>query len=235
MRGKNGRVGGHDQECTPRRSLHVAAETENETRDKIYDARGERMVHVLQVNDYRNSLTVVLTDGGGIPKVSRTHHCDLDTVAHGSPATRGFTVAPTLTVVLGRVPVLADHGVIIMLDETEPSRALRCTTLTSVDTSRFMVARQARPWLMTETAANHTAPDSNDGSRPQHINTPGRPSACSNRQPGSGSPERTDSIRSRNRCRRGHRRRGVRVQPSETRFREEGSAACPPWQYSTRS
>jgi hypothetical protein len=81
MGGKNGRVGRHDQECTPRKSLDVAAETENETRD---------------------------------------------------------------------------------------------TTLTSVDTSRFMVARQARLWLMTETAANQTAPNSNNRSCPEHINPPGR-------------------------------------------------------------
>jgi hypothetical protein len=121
MCGKNRRVGRHDQECTPRRSLHVAAETENETRDKIYDARGKRMVHVLQVDDYRNSPTIVLTDGGGIPKVSRTHYCDLDTVTHGRLATRGFIVVMNLTEVLGSVPVLVDHGVIIMLDETELS------------------------------------------------------------------------------------------------------------------
>jgi len=37
-----------------------------------------------------------------------------------------------------------------------------------------MVARQAKPWLMTKTAVNQTASDSNNGSRPQHINTPER-------------------------------------------------------------
>jgi len=121
MCGKNGRAARHDQECTPRRSLHVAAETENETRDKIYDARGKRMVHVLQVDDYRNSLTIVLTDGGGIPEVSRTHYCDLDTVTQGRLATRGFIVVLDLSDVLGSVPALVDRGVIIMLDETEPS------------------------------------------------------------------------------------------------------------------
>jgi hypothetical protein len=37
-----------------------------------------------------------------------------------------------------------------------------------------MVVRQARLWLMTETAANQTAQNFNNGSRPQHINTPER-------------------------------------------------------------
>ena len=58
-------------------SLDVAAETENETRDKVYDARGNRVVHVLQVDDYRNFLAKILTHGGGILKVPRTHYCDL--------------------------------------------------------------------------------------------------------------------------------------------------------------
>jgi hypothetical protein len=120
MCGKNGRAGRHDQECTSRKSLHVAGETENETGDSIYDARGKRMVHVLQVDDYRNFLAIVLTDGGGIPKASRTHYCDLDTVTHGKLATRGFIVVLNLTDVLGSIPVLVDQGVIIMLDETEP-------------------------------------------------------------------------------------------------------------------
>jgi hypothetical protein len=48
---------------------------------------------------------------------------------------------------------------------------LRRTTLTSVDASRFMVAGRARPWWMAETAANRTAPNSNNGSRPQHTST----------------------------------------------------------------
>jgi len=79
------------------------------------------MVHVLQVDDDRNSLTIVLTDGGGIPKVSRTHHCDLDTVTHSRLATGGFIVVLNLTDVLGNVPVPVDHGVIVTLDRTEPS------------------------------------------------------------------------------------------------------------------
>jgi len=108
MCGKNGRAGRHDQECTPRKSLDVAAATENETRDKIYDARGTRIVHVLQVDDYRNFLAIVLTDGGGIPKASRTHYCDSDTVTHSKLATRGFIVALNLTDVLGSIPVLVD-------------------------------------------------------------------------------------------------------------------------------
>jgi hypothetical protein len=121
MCGKNGRACRHDQECTPRKSLDVAAATENESRDKIYDARGPRIVHVLQVDDYRNFLAKVLTDGGGIPKVSRTHYCDLDTVTHGKPVTRDFIVVLNLAEVLGGIPILIDRGVIIMLDETEPS------------------------------------------------------------------------------------------------------------------
>jgi hypothetical protein len=165
MCGKNGRVGRHDQECTPRRSLHVAAEAENETRDKIYDARGKRMVHVLQVDDYRNSLTIVLTDSGGIPKVSGTHYCDLDTVTHGRLATRGFIVVLNLTDVLGSVPVLVDRGV-MMLDETEPSTG---AALHHADLRRYepIHGRRSREtMLMTETAASHAAPDSNNGSRP---------------------------------------------------------------------
>jgi hypothetical protein len=79
----DGRVGRHDQECTPRNSLEFAAETENETRDKIDHARGIRVVHFLQVDEYRNFPEIVLTDGGGIPKVSQTYYCDLGTVAHG--------------------------------------------------------------------------------------------------------------------------------------------------------
>jgi hypothetical protein len=121
MCSKNGRAGRHDQECTPRKSLDVAAATENETRDKIYDARGTRIVHVLQVDDYRNFLAKVLTDGGGIPKVSRTHYRDLDSVAHGKLVTREFIVVLNLADVLGGIPVLIYQGVIIMLDETEPS------------------------------------------------------------------------------------------------------------------
>jgi len=121
MCGKNGRAGRDDQECTPRKSLDVAAAAENETRDKIYDARGPRIVHVLQVDDYRNFLAKVLTDGGGIPKVSRTHYCDLNTVTHGKLVTRDFIVVLNLAEVLGGIPILIDRGVIIMLDETEPS------------------------------------------------------------------------------------------------------------------
>jgi hypothetical protein len=108
MCSKNGRAGRHDQECTSRNSLDVAAETENETRDKIYDARGVRIIHVLQVNDYRDFLAIVLTDGGGIPKVSRTHYCDLDVVAHVKLATRGFIVVLNLTDVLGSITLIVD-------------------------------------------------------------------------------------------------------------------------------
>jgi hypothetical protein len=120
MRGKNGRADRHDQERTPRKSLDVAAETENEARDKIYDARRIRIVHVLQVDDYRNSLAIVLADGGAIPKVSRTHYCDLDTITHGKLATRGFIVVLNLTEVIESILVPVDQGVIIMLGKTEP-------------------------------------------------------------------------------------------------------------------
>jgi hypothetical protein len=120
MCGKNGRVGRHDQECTPGNSLDVAAEAENETRDKIYDARGKRSVQVLQVNDYRNFLAKVLADGGDIPKVSRTHYCNLDTVTHAKLATWGFIFILNLTGVLEGIPVLVDKDVIIMPGKTEP-------------------------------------------------------------------------------------------------------------------
>jgi hypothetical protein len=96
MCGKNGRASRHDQECTPRKSLDVATATENETRDKIYDARGTRIVHVFQVDDHRNFLAIVIADGDGIPKISRPHYCDLNTVTHGKLATRGFIVVLNL-------------------------------------------------------------------------------------------------------------------------------------------
>ena len=82
MGGKDGRVGGHDQECAPGKFLDVTAETENETGDEIDDAGGIRVVHVLEVDDYRNVLAKVLADGGGIAKVPRTHYRDLDAVTH---------------------------------------------------------------------------------------------------------------------------------------------------------
>ena len=63
----------------------------------------------------------VLTEGDGIPKVSRTHYCDLDTVTHGDLATRGFIVVLNLAKVLGSVTVVVDQAFIIMLDVTEPS------------------------------------------------------------------------------------------------------------------
>lgn len=121
MRGKNSRVGRHDQECTPRKSLDVAAETENKTRGKIYDAIGFRIVHVFQVNNHGNFLAIVFADSDCIPKVSRTHYRDLETVTHGNVATRGVIVVLNLTDVLGGIPVLVDQGVVIVLHETEPS------------------------------------------------------------------------------------------------------------------
>jgi hypothetical protein len=164
--GEDGRAGGDDQEGTARRALHVAAEAEDETRDKVYDARGERVVYVLQVDDYRNSLAVVLADGGGIPEVSRTHYCDLDAATHGGPVTRGFIVVLNLAEVPEGIPVLVDHGVIIMLDEAEPGTGV---ALHHADLRRcepIVGARRAGLGLMTEIAANHDAADSNNGSRP---------------------------------------------------------------------
>jgi hypothetical protein len=123
MGGDDGRVGGHDQECTPRNSLKVPAETENETRDKIYDARGVYLFHVLQVDYNRDFLAVVLTHGGGVPKVTRTHDSNMDAVTHGKLAVRGFVVILNLAEALGSVPVVpvvVGRGVIIMLGETEP-------------------------------------------------------------------------------------------------------------------
>jgi len=120
MRRNDGRVGRHDQECTPGNSLDVAAETENETRDKIYDARGIGLVQVLEVDDDRDFLAIVLTDGGGIAKVPRSHYRDLDTVTHGKLATRGFIVAANLADVPVDVPFIVDEGIIVTLDETAP-------------------------------------------------------------------------------------------------------------------
>jgi hypothetical protein len=148
MGGKNGRVGRHDQECTPRNSLNVAAKTEDETRDKIYNAGGIRIIHILEIDDYRNFLTKILTDGSGISEVSRAHYCDLDGVTHGKLATRGFIVVLNLTDVLGSIPV------IIMLHETEPITgvAWHCADLRCCEPIHGH--RQARLWLMTETAVN---------------------------------------------------------------------------------
>ena len=119
MRGNDGRIGRHDQERTPRDSLEVAAETENKTRDKVYDARRIGLVHVFQVDYDRDFLTVVVTHGGGIPKVSRTHYCDVDAVIHGKIATRVLVVVLNSAEGLGDVPVVG-QGVTIMLGETEP-------------------------------------------------------------------------------------------------------------------
>ena len=71
-------------------------ETENETRDKVYDARGARIIHIFQVDDHRNFLAIIIAYGDGIPKVPRPHYCDLNTVAHGKLATRGFIVVLNL-------------------------------------------------------------------------------------------------------------------------------------------
>jgi hypothetical protein len=180
----NGPAGRHDQEYTPRNSLKVAAETDNETRDKIYHARGIRLIHVLQVDDYWDFLATVLTDGGGIPKASETHYYGFDTVTHSKLATRGFIVVLNLTDVLGRIPVLFDLSVIIILGEAEPitSIALHHTGLRRYEPIHGR--RQARLRLMTETSANQTAPNSNNGNRPQRINTPVPQSRSVTRRPG---------------------------------------------------
>jgi hypothetical protein len=104
----NGPAGRNDQEYAPGNSLEVATETDNETRDKIYHARGIRLVHVLQVDDYRNFLATVLADGGGIPKASEAHYYGFDTVTHGKLANRRFIVVLNLTDVLGSICVLID-------------------------------------------------------------------------------------------------------------------------------
>lgn len=117
----NGRIGRHDQECTPRNSLEFATEAENEARDEIDHARGIRVVHFLQVEEYRNFPAIVLANGGGIPEVSQTYYCDLGTVTHGKLATRSSIVVLDLTSVLGGIPVLVDQDAIIMLGETKPS------------------------------------------------------------------------------------------------------------------
>jgi hypothetical protein len=169
MFGKNGRAGRHYQECASRQSLHVATETENETRDKIYDARGKCMVHVFQVDDYRNFLAIVLTSGDGTLKVLRTHYCDLDAVVHGNLAARGLIVVLDLAEALGGVPVFVGSGVIIMLDETEPITGVASHY---ADLRRYGPIHGRRP--SGETAANQTARNSSNGSRLQRINTPER-------------------------------------------------------------
>jgi hypothetical protein len=120
MGGNDGRVGGHDQECPPGNLLQVAAETENETGDKVDDARGIRLLHVLQVDDDRNLLAVVIADGGGIPKDPRAHNRDMDAVGGGVLGTRDLLVVQALIEVLGKVPVLVGRGAIIKRGETEP-------------------------------------------------------------------------------------------------------------------
>jgi hypothetical protein len=120
MGGNDGRAGRHDQECPPGNLLQVAAETENEAGDKIYDARGIRLLHVLQVDDDRNLLAIVITDGGGIPEVPRAHYRNVNAITRGELATRVLIVVLVLTEVLGKVPVLVGWGAIIIGGETEP-------------------------------------------------------------------------------------------------------------------
>jgi hypothetical protein len=109
MAGNHRRVARDDQECAPGNSLDVAAEAEHEPRDKVHDAPGFRVFHVLEVDDDRNSLAKVIPDGGGILKVPGTHYGDLDAVTHGELAVRGFIVVRDL------------QGIVIVLDPTQPS------------------------------------------------------------------------------------------------------------------
>jgi hypothetical protein len=120
MGGNDGRVGRHDQECPPGNLLQVTAKTENETGDKVYNARGIGLLHVLQVDDDRDFLAIVITDGGGIPEVPRPHDRNVDTVTRVGLGTRDLIVAETLIEVLGKIPVLVGRGAIIKAAETEP-------------------------------------------------------------------------------------------------------------------
>jgi hypothetical protein len=120
MGGDNGRVGRHDQERPPGNLLQVAAETQNETGDKVDDARGIRLLHVLQVDDDRDLLAIVITDGGGIPEIPRAHYRNVDTAPRGELATWDLIVVHALAEVLGKIPVVVGWGAIIKAGETEP-------------------------------------------------------------------------------------------------------------------
>lgn len=111
MRGEHRRAFWHDQEGTPGNALDVAAETENETGDKVDDAPGFRVSHVLEVDDHGDFLAKVIADGCGVLEVPRTHYCDLGTVTRGQVAVQVF-IAVDLAEILGTV---------VMLDATEPS------------------------------------------------------------------------------------------------------------------
>src|SRR6185437_16872860 len=165
MGGDDGRGGRHDQERAARDALDVAAEAENETRDEVDDARGLRIVHVLQVDDDRDFLAVVLTDGGGIAKVPRAHDGDLDAVAHGKLVIQGFIVVLNLIDVLGNVPVPAELGVIVVLVGTEPSTGVASHYAGLRPYKPVLGHRQARLRWMTETTANQATSNSNNASR----------------------------------------------------------------------
>src|ERR1700691_5887400 len=120
MGGDDGRVGRHDQERPPGDLLQVAAETENETGDKVYDARGIRLLHVFQVDDDRNLLAIVITDGGGIPKIPRAHYRNVDTASRGELGTQGLIVVQARAEALCKRPVVVGGGPMIKAGEPEP-------------------------------------------------------------------------------------------------------------------
>ena len=156
MGGDDGRVGRNDQECPPGNLLQVAAETENKTGDKVDDARGIRLLHVFQVDDDRNLLAIVITDGGGIPKVPRAHDRNVDTVPRGELATRDLIVVLALTEVLGKIPVLVGWGAIIKAGETEP---ITGAALHYADLRRYGPILGRRPGETTVDDGNRSEPD----------------------------------------------------------------------------
>jgi hypothetical protein len=86
----------------------------------------------------------------------------LDTVTHGKLAARGFTVILNLTDVLGKIAVPVDWGVIIMLDATEPIAGVASHYADLRRYEPIHGRRSGETTRMTETAANRTAPNSND-------------------------------------------------------------------------
>jgi hypothetical protein len=156
MGGNDGRAGRHDQECPPGNLLQVAAETENETGDKIYDARGIRLLHVLQVDDDRNLLAIVITDGGGIPKIPRAHYRNVDTVTRGELVTRDLIVVLALTEVPRKIPVLVGWGAIIKVGETEP---ITGAALHYADLRRYEPILGRRSGETTVDDGNRSEPD----------------------------------------------------------------------------
>jgi hypothetical protein len=156
MGGDDGRVGRHDQERPPGNLLQVAAETQNEPGDKIDDARGIRLLHVLQVDDDRNLLAIVITDGGGIPKIPRAHYRNVDAAARGELAARDLIVVHALAEVLGKIPVVVGWGAIIKAGETEP---ITGAALHYADLRRYGPILGRRPGETTVDDGNRSEPD----------------------------------------------------------------------------